>query len=359
MRPPAATALLVLSEGVLLALPLLPAIDELLRKRDARPLEVIQKHAGDVAHFARGFRKYITPLLEPLRQCTETRSNGWGRLKNGEEYVLLGDDRQSFVQAANLQGSSCDWLIAAGIDATFPNCLNFTKEIYAARSLSSGEKNMFRAILCDGDIHLRAGSETLRWAHAAGEFRADSGCKLFGRASSDRGILLARNCTFQRLHAPRIVLGSTLDCSFAPAGAVGHAVEEEERPPLPRRLIDGHAEIRAGEVIAENIVARGTLRIGSCARMLGSVKGHRSVVLANNIQVNGSLISSGELRVGADCHIAGPILAEHHVQFASGVVCGAPDSPTTVSSPVIEAMDGTLFFGTLWARETGRVIARA
>lgn len=353
MRPSAATALLALSESVLLVLPLLPPIDELLRKRDAKPLEVIQKHTGDVAYFARGFRAYLGPLLERLQQCTDTRSNSWGRLKNGEEYVLLGDDRPSFVRAANLHGPVCDWLIAAGINLTFPNGLNFTKEIYTAKSLFSGKRNLFRAILCDENVHLQQGSETMRWAHACGRFQADPDCSLYNRVSSDREILLAPGCTFQRLHAPRIVLGRPLNNRTATS-----EIATATTRPLARRLIDGDLQIRSGEVISENLVARGTLRIGAGARMLGSVKGHRSVVLEDKAAVSGSLISSGELRVGHACRIGGPILAERCIEISSEVVCGLPDAPTTVSSPIVHAAEGSLFHGTLWARETGRVMAR-
>jgi len=352
VRPPAAIVLLALSESVLLALPLLPAIDELLRKRDAKPLEVIQKHAGDITYFARGFRNYLGPLLESLRQCTETRSNSWGRLKNGEECVLLGDDRQSFMRAANLHGPVCEWLVAAGINVAFPNGLNFAKEVYAAKSLLSGKRNVFRAVFGDEDVHLGEGSETMRWAHAGGQFRADSGCSLYGRVSSDREILLAPDCRFQRLHAPRIVLGHLSKNRSA------NSAETQRDRPLARRLIDGDFHIHAGEVISDNLVARGTLHIGPGARMVGSVKGHGSVVLEERVVVSGSLISSGELRIGRACRIGGPILAERRIEISSQTVCGMPDMPTTVSSPIVHATEGSLFHGTLWARETGRVVAQ-
>jgi cytoskeletal protein CcmA (bactofilin family) len=351
-----ATAILVLAGSALLVIPLLPAFDELRGKRDARPLDVIHKYGGEITYFASGFRNYIAVLQERLRQCAATRTTGWGRLRNGEEYVLLGDDRQPFPEAANLQGSRCRRLIAAGIKVTLPNDLNFAKEIYARKSLIGGERNTFRAILCDEDIHLREGSETMRWAHACGQFQVDSGCNLYGRVSSDSEILLAPGCSFQRLHAPRILFGHTSQNRWF----ADHCGSNQSTDGLlPRRLVDGDVEIRPGGVIAENLVARGRLRVGARARMLGSVKGHGSVVLEEGVQVNGSVISSGELRIGSGCHIGGPILAEHQIEIASGAVCGTANSPTTVSSPVVQAMEGTLFFGTLWAREIGWVTTEA
>jgi hypothetical protein len=57
MSPAFATLLLVLLAGVLLTIPLLPAIIELRLKRDAQPLDVIQQYGGDIRHFAYGFRR--------------------------------------------------------------------------------------------------------------------------------------------------------------------------------------------------------------------------------------------------------------------------------------------------------------
>lgn len=358
MKALAGFALLVLAESALFVLPLLPAFDELRRKRDAKPLEVIQKHAGDIAYFARVFRNYIAPVQERLRQCAESRTTGWGRLKNGEEYVLLGDDRRPFSSAANLQGSGCHWLIAAGINLALPNGVNFAKEIYSAKSLMGGERNRFRAILCDQDVHLRKDSETMRWAHADGQLRADAGCRLYGRTSSGSEILLAPPCLFQRMHAPRIVMGSARPKTCEAADAIRLEKTGEHKTPLTRRLAEGNVEIGSGEVVTENLVARGTLRLRAGSQVLGSVKGYRSVVLDERVHVRGSLISSGELHIGTECRVGGPILAEHQVQIASGTICGAPHFPTTVSSPVVQAMEGTVFFGTVWARERGEVVPR-
>ena len=355
----AGLAVLLAAEGVLFALPLVPALDELRRKRDATPLEVVQKHAGDIKYFAHVFRDYVAPLKERLRECTRTRTTGRGWLKNGEEYVLLGDDRQPLLKALGFEGSTCRQLIAAGVDVALPNDLRFAKEIYAARSLMGGERNSFRAILCDENIHFGRHSETMRWAHAGGQLEADSGCRLYGRISSDREIVLAPGCTFQRLHAPRIRMGPARSklCDAADGGGGGEA--KEAKAVFTRRLVDGDLDIRAGEIVGENVVVRGTLHIGAGARVRGSVKGHRSVVVEENVEVQGSLISSGELRISSGCRIGGPVLAEHQVEIAGGSVCGSPESPTTVSSPVVEAMDGSVFFGTVWAREVGRVVAQS
>ena len=339
-------------------LPLLPALGELRRKWDAEPLDVIQKHAGEVRYFAHGFRSYLEPLQQPLRRCVEGGSMGSGRLKNGEDYLLLGyDTGASLREVAKLKDSICRLVIAAGTDVTLPSGLNFLKEVYAAGSLVGGEGNTYRAILAEQAIHLEPNSRTMRWAHAGGYFRADRGCTLYGRVSSDREIVLQSGCTFQRLHAPRIVMGCACEMrreSTTPPVSARRPAELL----LPRRLVDGDLEIRAGAAVEENIIARGDLRIGPGSTVHGSVKGNQSVVVEEGARIEGSLVSSGALRIGLRCQIGGPVLAERQIEIGAGSVCGTADAPTTVSSPIVQAMEGTLFFGSLWAREEGRVVTR-
>lgn len=359
MNPSLATTILVVVEGALFALPLLPAFEELRLKRDAGPLSVIQTHSGDVRHFAYGFRSYIDELQEPLRKCVAMGTIVAGRRKNGEEYMLLGNGcKESFLDAAKVKESVCKLVICTGTDLTLPDGTNFLKEIYAAGQLTGGEGNTYRAILGEKEIHLLRNSRVNRWAHAGGRFRAGRDCDMYGRISSDQEILLQAGCRFQRLHAPRIVMGCARGSSDVTEEAPGPASRGNAGVAGRRRLIEGDAEIRAGEVVAEDIIARGTLHIGPGAKVLGSVKSDRDLMVDEGASVTGSLISAGTLHVGRLCRIHGPVLAEHRIEFGSGVVCGTPESLTTVSSLIVDAEEGALFFGTVWAREEGRVLPK-
>ena len=359
MNPTLAASILVLLEGALFAAPLLPALEELRLKRDAKPLGVIQKHSGDVGHFARGFRDYIGELQQPLQQCVNRGATTTGKLANGEEYLLLGHACEaSFTDVAKVKGLACNLVIATGTDMTLPSGLIFLKEIYAAGRLTGGEGNTYRAILGEKDVYLQRASKVKRWAHAAGHFRAGQDCDMYGRLSSDEDILLETGCAFQRVHAPRIAMGCECDRGAPAPEFSSSASRRPSEPLIRRRLIEGDAEIGRGEVIAEDVIARGQLHVATGARMLGSVKGNQKVVVESGAVVEGSLISAGALHIGPRCRIRGPVLAERQIEIGSGTICGAADSLTTVSSPVIEVEEGTLFFGTLWARDEGRVLPK-
>jgi predicted acyltransferase (DUF342 family) len=120
-------------------------------------------------------------------------------------------------------------------------------------------------------------------------------------------------------------------------------------------LYHGDFEVRARQVIGSDIVIRGKLLIRSGARVCGSVKSDKEMVLEDGVSVEGSLISASKMRIGPQCKIYGPVIAEREIAIAAGARCGTAENPTTVSAPRIEVEEGVVVFGTLWAREYGQV----
>jgi cytoskeletal protein CcmA (bactofilin family) len=339
---------------MLFMLPLLPALMELRLKRDAQPLKVIQQHAGEIRHFAYGFRSYIAALLEPLRESAASGTTAKGTMPDGDEYLLLGGAHEALFLSDGKGIANCHAVVAAGVDVTLPDGMTFTKEFYAAGEFTSGETNVFRALLGEKDIHLKRASTVIRWAHAAGALRAERDCDLYGRISSDREIQLESGCAFQRLNAPCIALGH-------PSTEATGVVEETVQTSLPveRRLVDEDLEIGAGDVVTTNIVTRGKLHIGAGARLLGSVKSSRHMNVEAGVRVEGSLISASTMHIGRDCRIIGPVIAERGMTIDAGTHCGSIRTPTTVTAPTIEIADGVIVFGTIWARTEGLVVRRA
>jgi len=348
-----AVTVLMLAAATLFMLPLIPALWELHRKSDALPLSVIQQHAGEIRFFADGFRSYIKELEPALRDCVSSGAAATGTLPGGTEYLVLGRGDDALHLPLKERDELCPVLIAASTDLLLPSDTTFSKDIYAGGRFIGGTKNRYRAILGEKEVHLSNESSVMRWVHAVGEFRADQGCKLYGRISSDRGIHLQRDCSFQRLNAPWVEIGQ--------AGNNPVPLAEDSTVPesgSPQRLLhDGDFEIPAGEIFRGNLVVRGSLWIGPGARVYGSVKGDKDVILESGVSVKGSLIASSQMRIGSNCRIHGPVIAEHLMLIETGTRCGTPEVQTTVSAPWIEVEEGVVIFGTLWAREHGQVVA--
>jgi cytoskeletal protein CcmA (bactofilin family) len=352
MNPFFAVVGLILLTSALMVLPLVPALVELHSKSDALPLSVIQQHTGEIRFFADGFRSYMTGLQPALQECVKSGTHTTGTMSDGSEYLVLGRGEEALFLPFRERNEFNPVIIASGSDLLLPSETNFSKDIYSAGSVIGGTNNRYRAILAEKDIRLGRESSVMRWVHAVGEFSADPGCQLYGRVSSDTGIRLSEECSFLRLNAPYIAIGPEADPAQNQAQIPG--VETTTK----RLLHDGDFEIRADEVFLGNLVVRGRLRIGSGARVCGSVKSDKELVLEPGASVEGSLISASIMQIGPHCRIGGPVIAERTVLLQQGTRCGTMQNPTTVSAPNIQVEAGVVVFGTLWARDQGQVVAK-
>jgi cytoskeletal protein CcmA (bactofilin family) len=352
VNPSLSVACLIFLACALLTLPLIPAVIELLRPSDAEPLSVIQQHAGEIRYFADSFRAYIHHLAPDLEACRASGAKATGFMPDGAEFLVLGRGEEALTLPLKQQDEFCPLVIASSTDLLLPSETTFSRDIYSRGNFIGGSRNHYRAILAEKDVHLAEASTVTRWTHAVGEFTADSACKLNGRISSDIAIHLRPDCSFLRLNAPRIEIGSLAESAVLPnfpaAQPTGPGISH-------RRLHDGDFEIASGQVFEGDLVVRGNLRIGSNARVCGSVKSDKELVLESGASITGSLISAGKMTVGPDCSIHGPIISERELHIAHGTHCGSAELPTTVSALKISTEEDVVVFGTLWARERGQV----
>ena len=351
MSPFGGIAILCFMGAVLFLLPLVPAILELRHKTDALPLTVVQQHAGEIRFFADGFRSYLKGLQPVLDLCSKVGETTSGVMPDGTEYIVFAGGDSALQLPSSEPSHSCELMIASAGDLVLPSDMQFSKDLYAVGSLIGGENDTYRAALAEKDIYLGQGSTVMRWIHAAGKVRVDQGCRLYGRVSSDHGISLNQDCSFLRLNAPFIATDST-DVSLDASGA-DSAVASGPVP--PRTLHDGDLQIPGGQELSGNLVVRGKLEIGDGARIRGSVKSEKELVLGSNVQIEGSLMSSTSIQIGSGCRVHGPVIAEHSMLVQSGTHFGNSQCPTTVSAPQIELETGVVVWGTLWAREQGKV----
>lgn len=357
MNPYFAVATLVFLTSMFFLLPLLPALLELRRKSDALPLSLIQHHAGEIRYFADSFRAYVKTLEPTMRECGASGRNASGVMPDGTNYLVLGNGSTALTLPLQQHDRTCPVLIASASDLSLSKDSTYSKDIYSLGRFVGGDNNHYRALLAEQEAYLGKGSSVMRWVHAGGELCADSGCKLSARVSSDSRIRLAAGCTFQRLNAPRIELGQqdvqNPSHSISPVSEISTSMKPQ------RVLHDGDFEIRSGAAFCGDLVVRGKLRIGSGARVYGSVKSQNDLVLESGVRVQGSLISAGKLIIGPRCVIHGPVIAEREMRIEAGSQCGDVRTPTTVSALRIQVAKGVVVFGSLWAREHGEVVASA
>jgi len=333
---------LSIATGTMLALPLVPSLTELHRRRDAAPLPT-RSDDGKIENFARSLREYMAPLVERNGASSS-------RLRDGVEgRVLVQRD------VPDLPETPIDAPVFApsSIAIHIPIC--FSRELYVAGKLDIFSNSLLRAVLVEGDCTLGERTSVARWIHVTGHLQADADVQLYGRASAEATITLARGCTFERLRALAICTGTASKPLFneSPVWKGSGLVDMR----LGRVRSHGDFHLRDSDAFQGHIVAVGKVAIDDNVLVIGSIKARTDVEIGSGTHVEGTLVSRGHTRVGSHCYVKGPILSEGEIVIGSGTQIGTPASPTTISAPRIRIAPGAVICGSIWAREAGEVSA--
>ena len=336
---------LAISTGALLAIPLTPAIRELVSKRDAGPL-VTRKDDGKIDNFAKSLRARCEVFQPWLERCSARSRNELLDLAEGRLLVIGTEGPWDGAKQT-------DVLVLCARRTELPDSFRSLKDFYCKDSVRTGHGNVFRALLSDADIALGNGTQILRWVHAESHLAAARDCVLFGRASAGKSMTLSPEIRFERIHAPVI---------YSAAEAAGMVLRSESAPfsklaqaGMGRTRVHGLVHLVREEEHYGDLVATKRLELEESACVFGSVKANGDVYLHERAEVDGSVVSTKRIYVSPGCFIKGPIIAEHEIVINPGVQVGLAASPTTVSAPRIRIAPGSVLHGTVWARVEGRV----
>jgi cytoskeletal protein CcmA (bactofilin family) len=329
--------------GALVALPLTPALRELRKQRDAKPLPT-RVDDGKVDNFADSLREYMAPLVALEDSTHNTILHK--RLRDGAPGFIVTREA-----AYTLSEDPIDASVYAPEGLRLPFAVCFTRELYVRGDLELAQGSVIRSALVEGDATLDHRTSVARWIHATETLYARTACRLFGRASAGTSITIAGATKFQRLHAPSIYIGAqdVLSMRTSPGIDDLHAA----RPGRVRA--EGDFQLRDSDVFHGNIISTGTVSIAGNALVVGSIKARASVEVGVGSTVQGAVISEGRAVIGNHCLLKGPVLSEREIVIGTGVQIGSLDHPTTISAPRIRIAPGAIVCGTMWAREMGEV----
>jgi len=344
------------------ALPLLPSLIEARRRTDIKPLRVVRTSDVDIRHFAAAFQSWVESHLgEALATCRAGGGPVQGQLDDGTPYVALPDGATPALTTPPTGPASCGTVTLGSGNLSLPPRALFPHEAYAAGSVEVGEQSVCRAILAGGDLRLGRGCWSLRWLHARATLLARESCALHGRASADVSMRLEEGCRFERLHSPAVAFGTPIPPAPAPPELEAYTatdVPDLVEDAAGRWLVRRRLEIPAHRLVKSDLVVTGELRIGAGTRIVGSVKSHDDLVLAEGVVVDGSVVAGRDLIVGRGCDIRGPVVAERDGRFEAGTQVGSPQRPTTLSARCLEIEAGSVVHGTVWAHGGGLVLPR-
>jgi len=332
-----------------IALPLIPAIRELLNPRDAGPLDAVGQDSGELTFFADSFRQFV-------------HAGGYAQAADG---MLLPDGRQVVIatgvapQAGDRQRMG---LMVAEPGATLVGDVEYPAEIYGNGDLTIGAGAAVRAALSEGQLTLSPGVTALRWVHGERSLAVGDGSQLLGRATSRGAIALGRGVLFERVLAPYIVVG---EASIAPSTLSTTAWEVADSRPqfaLARAsavlasqhwLVDENLVIPDGHVFRGTLVVRGSLTIGANCEIRGSIKAHKRLKIGQGTVITGAAAGRADIQLEARARVYGPVISEGTVTLLESARVGLPSMPASVSAERIVLHAGAEVFGSLSARLEG------
>jgi predicted acyltransferase (DUF342 family) len=352
-----APLLLLAITGVLLVLPVTPALQELRKRQDAGPLPT-SRHDGRIRNFAESFQARLQPLRPELEKCAATKQQVRLR-QDGLEVLLVGRESFSFdpEEMQHIQAVMCHHT------ACVPSGRVINADVWSFGDLDIAQGAVLRAGMAFGDIRLKRNGAALRWLHARGSVYLGEGSTAHNRLSADEAIVLESGCRFERAHAPIIVTteNGELSAEFITAANSVSASMGQESDPMefftarPRMRVQGDFVLPPGESLRANVITTGEFRVGRGASFFGSVKSYKDTVIEEGASVQGSIACGGTAYVGNDAVLSGPLMAEDDVQMSSGSCVGSPGRLTTLAACRVRLSPGCRVCGTIWARVQGIV----
>lgn len=348
-----------------LALPFLPALIELLKGRDVKPLRVVTSSEVDIRHFAKGCRRLVNTILdEDLEACRREGAPRDVDLPEGGRARILPGGSLAELDGVEARAGYTQRLFLSPEDLQLQPDASYLGEIFVKGDLRGGERDILRAALAEGDMVLAPGTISLRWLHADGEFRAEEDCALYGRVSTDRAMRLGVHCHFERLNAPKVLCAEAENPPAPPDSRERQRLAPEDLPGFVdlaggRCLVRGDLELPPHSLLRTNLVVTGALHVGEGCEIDGDVKARRKLHLDRGVTVTGALVSGRELDVEAYCRLGGPVLAERDLSLGSCCRVGHPDRPTTLCGDHLRLRPGTILHGSVRARFHGEILPAA
>ncbi len=359
-----AVFLLLLTTFAWFLVALLPALRELIGRKDIEPLQ-LSPAAADIRFFAQSFRRYVNENIEELRSAATDHVCTIVQLERDPVWYASPASGVKRVFEGCHDSTPVDKLVAiAEGNIRVSDDFVMAREIFAGGSLHGGARAMFRALLVEGDATLGAETTVVRWADAGHTLTVGQNSTLFGRASAGHTMMLAEGTRFERLAAPRIVFGASEPEDEAGRVArkrrLGRATYTTFQPPdnavisEGRWSLEGDLHVPDGNVVNSALVLTGVLTVGRGAKIEGAVRAH-TIRAADDCIFSRSIVAEKFLSVGAHCHITGPIAVGEAV-IGDGCRVGEVGDETTISAIEIRVGRRVELSGEIWARSLGMVV---
>jgi predicted acyltransferase (DUF342 family) len=231
-------------------------------------------------------------------------------------------------------GGRYDAIVVADTLETGYGCA-LLREVYTRLDCRLGPGSVAQALASDGDVRIGRGARVVRWLDAAGSLVIEPQCRVLGRATAGRRLILHPGARVSSAHAPEIVTAGgdedppAVSTSAAAARAIVLSDADDGwqavRATGHRRRLAPDCVAYEGSLVLPavairiNLVVHGDLMIGPGSRLDGDVKATGTIRVGAGTVCGGNLVADRDVHLAAATTFHGVIFAQGAITMATGV----------------------------------------
>lgn len=359
---------------ILVGLPFVPALQELIKKKDDQPLYVNMSYSKDPRFFDRSFRHKLLSNVKNVGTDSAFRVS----LSRKEEIVEVCK-----AENVNEYNFGNNVLYLDG-NADITNNMKFKKEVYVTGTTKLNENTIIRGILSENDLKIAPHSTIVRWAGSEANIFVGHNCDLGVRCSCEKELWIDVDCKFKSLYGhpiftkyddaivekklkeaaekdeeenfdeAKIQLSKekivefnkhdypllteqekdaeiTDDSPFRESDDILKDSEEMEAEEEELLTISdlkivvmekGLVTFSKDEKIDRDIIIKSKALFKSGITVQGTIKIYKDIELEDNVTVYGNVIGEADIMIGANCKIYGSIFSQGRVTIAENTIIG-------------------------------------
>lgn len=352
---------------IMVGLPFIPAIKELIQKKDAEPLFVNMAYYKDPRFFDRSFRQKLLANVSSMGTDRAFRV----KLSRNEELVEVCK-----AENVNEYNFGNNVLYLEG-NADITNTMKFKKEVYVTGTTKLNENTIIRGILSEKDLKIAPHSTIVRWAGSEANIFVGHDCDLGVRCSCEKELWLDIGCKFKSLYGHPII--TRYDEHIVKLKMEQAESEPEEPRKIKKtkreniiefnkknyflnhetdenttRLSDspyrekydkttsndedddlieiadycivvnekGLVVFDKDSDINNDVIIKSKALFRSGNEVHGTIKCYKDLELEDNVIIYGNLISEKNIKIGANCKIYGSVFSQGSVEIKENSVIG-------------------------------------
>jgi predicted acyltransferase (DUF342 family) len=305
--------------ALMILLPFVPGLIEVWKPLDRYPLPIDMDYSRDPRYLGKSARKIFKRSLKG-----KTNLPGIHAITMSKDEVVEISNRRNISDSTVISNVL---FVNEQLDSE-PN-VHFENDIYSLGDVVIGENNLLRAMAGDSNITLGKNSTVVRWIDSEKDIFVESNCNLGHSTSAVGKIQLADNVQFRRLFGAPICTGSSEPVSIQSSVPVTYPdrVDSIEDVAIYKPC---DIEIDDNYSTHKSIIADHDVTTGKNCTFGGSIKCHGDLIISDDCTISGNLVAEGCVIIGKNCKVRGSVFSQCGVTISEGSQIGVPGQYVSV-----------------------------